>query len=797
MKYYYVLISILMLFLQNSGRSQDVSTLKNSTFPKKLPDIGISQGIIVRTTENVTQGGWKWILNECKAKGVNRVTLLVKQDEDHFTSPRTGATLESGELLLPLPGEVTAKGWEDAGWLKEMLESAREMHIEVWAWWPCFHDAQAAALFPQAAYSNTRDEQFVDPGFPQVRARQSALIAKLLQTYAFDGVSLDWVRFDQIEAGQAGPLGIEFTRKYGYAWDSSTLKNGYAKARWYELRAKALASWISSLVQELRITHPNVRWGAFVLPWHFIEVSQDYAHLSYSGLDCLQPMAYWQDWKFKPEWVGDKLLSRPLSMKPGIKYCPTFGINATSDEIVKALDHLPANVCSQISWFNYGVWEQNTFNKIHTILTDSPSARRLFGYEPSPQIDPLTSVVIPPVPSLQTLSTKTPVAKEFPETTSVWTLACLGELYRRGALGAQSEHPVIPVLALHTFLEAKIGESPFPYKMTTEYLDQLLKMIKDTGFTVIPLSRLQGYCITGDTSDLPSQPLVITLDDGSQSVYKLFYPRAVKLKLPFTQALVTGWLSSTHKSNHSTAEGNMQDPTMTWEEAKEMYHSDLMEVVSHSDDLHYQTAETPLSSDLTPAETTRQFLKEYQRTETNDEYLRRVRMDMLTSRTRFINNGFRPPTMFCWPYGVWNSDSKAMAEDAGFTHFLLFQSPMAFASIDNLADGIPRIAVVKSDELIPLQFPSDPKEAQAWWLAFLKVGRDSYSIPMLKGTIAQLTLESQRSPEVEMSRATMDYIQGNSASGTTRLINLREAYPFDGSLNDSVSKLLNQFSSPP
>jgi Polysaccharide deacetylase len=236
---------------------------------------------------------------------------------------------------------------------------------------------------------------------------------------------------------------------------------------------------------------------------------------------------------------------------------------------------------------------------------------------------------------------------------------------------------------------------------------------------------------------------------------------------------------------------------MTWEEAKEMYRSDLMEVVSHSDDLHYQTAETPLSSDLAPAETTRQFLKEYQRTETNDEYLRRVRMDMLTSRTRFINNGFKPPTIFCWPYGVWNSDSKAMAEDAGFTHFLLFQSPMAFASIDNLADGIPRLAIVKSDELIPLQFPSDPKEAQAWWLAFLKVGRDSYSIPILKGTIAQLTRESQRSPEVEMARATMDYIQGNSASGTTRLIQLRIAYPFDGSINDSVNKLLNQFSSPP
>lgn len=797
MKYYCLIISSLLFLLQLTVQGENSSSSKTQVPLRKLPDIGIAQGIIVRTTENITDGGWKWILNQCKEKGISRITLLVKQDEDHFTSLRTGATFESGELLVSLPGEITAKGWEDSSWLKEMLNTAREMHIAVWAWWPCFHDAQAAALFPKASYSNARDEHFVDPGFPEIRDRQSTLIAKLLQTYAFDGVSLDWVRFDQMDAGKAGPLGAEFTRSYGYNWDESTLKNGAAKARWYELRAKLLASWIDSLTKSSRVNHPNVSWGAFVLPWHFTEVSQDYGHLSYSGLDCLQPMAYWQDWKLKPEWVGSLLLSRPLSMKPGIKFCPALGINCSTEEITQVFANIPANVCGQISWFNYGAWEQGTFDKIHTILIQSTAARRLFGFEPSPLIDPLTSHTITPARSLQTLGTKTPIPKEFPETTSVWGLTCLGELYRREALRAHSEHPVIPVLALHTFVDDKVGESPFPYKMTTEYLDLLLKMISDYGFTVIPLSRLQDYCITGDTSDLPPKPLVITIDDGSQSVYKLFYPRAVQLKLPFTQALVTGWLSSNNQSNHCTIEGDSQDPTMTWAEAKEMYRSDLMEVVSHSDDLHYQTAEMPANLDLVPAETTRQFLKEYQRTETNDEYLRRVRADMVTSRVRFINNGFRPPSIFCWPYGVWNSDSKVMAEDAGFTHFLLFQPSKAFASIDNVADGIPRLAVMKSDEELPLQFPTDHKEAQAWWLAFLKVGRDSYSIPILKATFSQLTLESQRSPEVEMSRATIDYIQGNSASGNTRLISLREAHPFDNSLNESISKLLDQFSPTP
>jgi hypothetical protein len=170
---------------------------------------------------------------------------------------------------------------------------------------------------------------------------------------------------------------------------------------------------------------------------------------------------------------------------------------------------------------------------------------------------------------------------------------------------------------------------------------------------------------------------------------------------------------------------------------------------------------------------------------------------MISSRIRLSNNGFRAPTTFCWPYGAWNSDSKAMAEDAGFTHFLLFQSPIAFASIDNSNDGIPRIAVLSSDEKVPLKFPSDQKDAQAWWLAFLKVARDSYSIPLMKGTIAQLTRESQRSPEVEMARAVIDYVQGNAASGNARLTKLRAANPSDKVLAAAVSGLLDHFSPEP
>jgi len=70
------------------------------------PSTEISHAIVVRTTENVTKGRWVWLLQEAKAAGISRIDILVKQDEDKFKSKRTGRELQSGELLVSLPGET-------------------------------------------------------------------------------------------------------------------------------------------------------------------------------------------------------------------------------------------------------------------------------------------------------------------------------------------------------------------------------------------------------------------------------------------------------------------------------------------------------------------------------------------------------------------------------------------------------------------------------------------------------------------------------------------------------------------
>ncbi len=172
--------------------------------------------------------------------GIQRIDLLVKQDEDGFNSVRTNRILQSGELLVALPNEQTAKGWENSDWLKEMLLKAEQLNIEIWAWWPVFHDAQMAKQFPKYAYHTNKNEIFVDPSVFTIQQRQEELIRKLLNEYNFKGISLDWTRYNDWQQGIDSSLAKQFFDQEGVVLTKKYLQDEYYRARWYELRASVI-----------------------------------------------------------------------------------------------------------------------------------------------------------------------------------------------------------------------------------------------------------------------------------------------------------------------------------------------------------------------------------------------------------------------------------------------------------------------------------------------------------------------------------------------------------------------------
>ena len=88
---------------------------------------------------------------------------------------------------------------------------------------------------------------------------------------------------------------------------------------------------------------------------------------------------------------------------------------------------------------------------------------------------------------------------------------------------------------------------------------------------------------------LPTNPIIVTFDDGYLSNYEVAYPILKKLEIPATIFIVTdtvGEIGGKGKVNYSH---------ITWEQAKEMQDSGLIDIESHTND-HIKLGETDIDT---------------------------------------------------------------------------------------------------------------------------------------------------------------------------------------------------------
>lgn len=729
--------------------------------------------IVVRTTENISNGGWKWLLQEAKAAGITRIDVLVKQDEDNFKSKRTDKTLQSGELLVELPGETTAAGWEDSKWLVQMLARAKEIDIEVWAWWPVFHDAQTAALYPEAQYLGGDRSVFVDASVKGVQARQEELIAKLLKTYAFDGISLDWLRYDNWVDGSTGPLAEKYFEKTGSPLTPQRLEDARERAIWGDIRETSISEWVAQLIASTKTSLPELQWGGYLLPPQFKEVSQNYASLAQAGLETIQPMIYWDIWGHEAKWAGEVVGKRIFWQSPDTKLVPTLDINLSELDIIAGVDAMGESGISGYLWYLDGPWTDWHFGKIkrlqNRLREAKAQAMSLNSPLPEPSaFEPASAGVQPEI---------------FPPDSSAWTLVMLAELYDQGAL--DNPDRVIPVLALHRFTAGQEQEAGSKWANSTAYIDRLMTFLSDRIFSVIPLSRLQAYMVSGAADDLPPRPLVLTVDDGALSVLQHFHPKASERKLPYALSIISNPLDP--KDPYLDEERS--DRQLTWEEVQQLAASGLVELVSHTHKMHTYLSQAPNSGLTAPSIIALQWLEGQGRRETATEHYRRVLGDLSTSREVIMRHSGQPVTTLAWPYGAFDETAERAAREAGFTHFLQFGGSH-FAQPAWTNHRIARMPITMDDEGLPLTFPKDHATRQRWWLAFLDYARRTASVPLIEATLIQLDDEQAIHPEAELARAALDVLRGKPEIGTRRIEMLRTLFPNNPALKDAIASFI-------
>lgn len=104
--------------------------------------------------------------------------------------------------------------------------------------------------------------------------------------------------------------------------------------------------------------------------------------------------------------------------------------------------------------------------------------------------------------------------------------------------------------------------------MTPAKFETEIKLLKDNGFTIIPLKEAVEY-LQGKRESLPEKSIVITADDGWQSVYQYMYPIIKKYQVPVTLFIYPQTISAGKNA-------------MTWEELKELQNTGLFDIQGHT-----------------------------------------------------------------------------------------------------------------------------------------------------------------------------------------------------------------------
>lgn len=143
----------------------------------------------------------------------------------------------------------------------------------------------------------------------------------------------------------------------------------------------------------------------------------------------------------------------------------------------------------------------------------------------------------------------------------------LALLFGAGTMGVQAQQQV-PILLYHNL--ASSYENPLLH-ITREQFAQHMAALRQAGYQSITYAELIEAGASGGGT-LPVHPIIITFDDGYRSVYTDAFPILQEQGLCATVFVITGRMGA--------KAGDF--PHFSWEEAREMEQSGVVDIESHS-----------------------------------------------------------------------------------------------------------------------------------------------------------------------------------------------------------------------
>lgn len=211
----------------------------------------------------------------------------------------------------------------------------------------------------------------------------------------------------------------------------------------------------------------------------------------------------------------------------------------------------------------------------------------------------------------------------------------------------------LPVLLYHNVRDDYVPGNEGA-DISTELFEEHMKAIIARGYTPILIKDFYDCVIRG--KDLPENPIAVTFDDGYLSNYEIAYPILKKLNIPATIFIVTSTVGLTPES------GLVSEPHFSWEQAREMQESGMIDIYSHS------------------------------HSHRNMSYLTipQLQTELRLSRYLIEKNLGKNCFVFAYPYGGYSESTSRMAKYAGYRMQILVHDAKSSAEYlaNRVSDGI-------------------------------------------------------------------------------------------------------------
>lgn len=202
----------------------------------------------------------------------------------------------------------------------------------------------------------------------------------------------------------------------------------------------------------------------------------------------------------------------------------------------------------------------------------------------------------------------------------------------------------LPILMYHHILKDTSKQNK--YTISPKEFESDLQYIKENGYKTVTVQNLIDYCENGKA--LPEKPIMITFDDGYESVYAY----AVPLLREYEMCAVVNIIGKYTDLYSESDDHSVNYTHITWEQLKACMEDGTLEVASHTYDMHTN-------------QDGRNGIKK-KKSESDSEYRKAITEDLTQLQNRAQEMLGVQPVAFAYPFGQISKETLPILKEIGF-----------------------------------------------------------------------------------------------------------------------------------